>query len=217
MKVGPNPQTNNFSSFGRPESMKEAVDKAQTKKEEPKEQKAPMPPESERAPEKEEKKPLDATLRARAIFDELGVDFTSEDFQQLIFKGYIEKDIEITKVNGTPLMARIKTLTTREYEYADELMVDDVKNVPMTDAVYGSRRSILNISFAVTHLQGRPLAKPVLEEKTNLVDLKETALARREAFREMHTSMVNLLIEKYTALTVAVSAVVRDPTELEKN
>lgn len=215
MKVGPNPQTNNFSSFGRPESMKEAVDKAQTKKEEPKDQKAPMPPESERAPEKEEKKPLDATLRARAIFDELGVDFTPEDFQQLIFKGYVEKEVEITKVNGSPFMARIKTLTTREYEYADELMVDDVKNVPMTDAVYGSRRSILNISFAVTHLQGKALAKPVMDGST--LDLKETALARREAFREMHTSMVNLLIEKYTALTVAVSAVVRDPTELEKN
>lgn len=183
-------------------------------------------PPSARPPEENEEEESNrqtsfSDLSPDEIFEHLGVDFTDEDFQHLLFKGYVEKDITITKFKGKDFTARIKTLTTHEYDEIDEILTEELKNVSMSPNGYEARRSLLIGAYGVTHLMGKPLTKPIYFSQNHArageLNTREMSLERRKVLRQLAPPVANRIIELHNALSLATNMIVREPGEYGKN
>lgn len=210
MKMNEAANKHTQGSFGIPPEMKEAAEKHKTKAE-PKQR----PPQEELKQETPDAPSESKDVKVKTPLDVLqgmGADFTEEDFSRLIFKGNYETTIDVIKGR---LTAKFRTLSTREHDEIDEIITTELKDTPMTEDGLRSRTSLLIISYGVTELQGKPLTKQILDGKT--IDTKAMALARRAVFLEMAPAVINILINKHGAITVAMSMIASEPEDNLKN
>lgn len=206
-------------SFGIPPQFQEAAERARARSAQPQQQqqppKEPEPP-VEPAPTptaeaSEDRKAIDTNPMKN--LEKLGASFTDEDFQKLLFKGYYETELDIVKGK---MRATFRTLLGSEYDDIDEIMATDVKEINMTNEGFETRRAVLIVSYGVTHLNGKPIVKPVMT-KDNKVDTKATALERRKVIGALAPAVTNLLIQKHGAITVSINAIVAAPDDFVKN
>jgi len=213
MNLGTNKQQ---GSMGIPPHLTEAAEKQRilkAKKDETKPEPKTEPPviqpqEGAEGSSEKEQEGENPTELLKAI----GAKFTDEDFHKLLFRGYYETELDIIKDR---FKATLKTLTTKEYDEVDELLAEEIKTIPMTSDGYNNRYAMWIISFGVTQLMGKPVAKVVM--KDNVIDAKETAKKRREAFGMLAPQLTNLLIQKHGVLTVALNIIARKPEVHLKN
>jgi len=156
----------------------------------------------------------EAAAKAEPLYvlkKELGVDFNPDDFHRLLYKGYVEKVIDIcynpkTKKQFT---ATFKTLTGDEYDYADELLAEELKDIEMTRAGLDSRRSMWILSFGVTKLDGREVVKPVVTN--GKFDGKATAKARKNVISAMSPAILNRLMRMHAIFSLQLDRLVESP------
>ena len=201
-------------SFGIPDEIRAAHERQKAKfQEEPKEEKF-QAPDLDAAPVKEAS--LDnevADLTPEKVLERMGAKFDEDDFQRLIFKGYYETEIDVVKGR---LKAKFKTLTSQEYDEIDELIANEIKDVAMTNDGLRTRTAMWVIAYGVVELSGKPTSKPI-KDKEGRIDSKATASERRKLFSAMAPAVVNLLIQKHGAITMAVNEITADPTGNLKN
>jgi hypothetical protein len=226
MKVSTNQKAQN-GSFGIPADMMAQVEKKRQEKEKvsqeeptPKLEQAeffPEPKVDEKKAATDEAEALMRAITPKDLFKDLGVEFTDDDFQQLLFKGFVEKDIVLTTFKKGDFTAKLRTLKTEEYDEIDEILTDEAGRVPMSTKGYESRRAVLIAAYGVTHLMGKPLSKSITLQGSNDPDRKAMALERRKTIRSLAPVVANKLIESHNLLSTAVELVVRNPGELGKN
>lgn len=156
-------------------------------------------------------------LNPHELLAEIGVEFTDEDFQRLVFKGSITKNIVITHVAGKDLVAEMKTLTTKEYQEVDELLMTEAGFTRMTDDSFKARQSMWTIAYGVAKLMDKPLSRPINKKDTDEPDTKARAQEIRKVFEAMAPGVVNLIVQKHGILTVAVNMIVASPGTFSKN
>lgn len=217
-------------SFGIPPHMQDQMDRmAKTKKSQTEidmsEEEAPKAdfmdgdPITDGTPAEPEKKSLevfDRDLTAEEVLKSIGVDFTDEDFQKLLFKGYVDKEVEVTKFKGKAFTAQIKTLTAEEYDMIDEILTEELKEISMSPQGYDARRSIMIGSFAITKILGKPICKEV-KDSSGEIDRKGMAHERRKVLKSLAPPLLNKIMEMQNALTVATNLIIREPGAYGKN
>jgi hypothetical protein len=204
--------TQNRGSFGIPPEMQEAMERSKKAEEKPREPEAPLPPlpDAEVAKDNEEfVKEISATSRLK----EIGVVVDDKDFDTLLFKGYIEKDISVVEGKITP---SFKTLITEEYDTIDELLAEELAAVSMTRDGADVRKTMWGMAMAVTKINGKPTVKAIMKEG-NEVDLKATAKARRKVLSQMSPFVIDEMTRKFAVFTAAIRSMVNNPKELLKN
>lgn len=217
-------QLNNAGgSMGIPQDMREAMDKqAEEKKARQRREEGKPPvdevkvdsihPDVEASADKKEE--TQKEVGANQIFKKLGIDMTEEDIQKIIFKGYVEKEVAIV---GKHLRAKLKTLTTEEYDIVDEVLADEAKNTNMTMDGYNGRKSVLTVAMGVVEFNGKPVVRQVPKDEDGQIDIKQLMLLRRQVLDKMSASVVDKLIETHGAFTMGVNMAVRNPEDLLKN
>lgn len=156
----------------------------------------------------------EAAAKSAPLFilkDQLGVDFNADDFHRLLYKGYVEKIVDIcynpkTKKQFT---AVFKTLTGDEYDYADELLAEELKDVEMTRAGLDSRRNMWILAFGVTKLDGRDIVKPYVV--AGKYDPKATAKARKAVISAMSPAILNRLMRMHGIFSMQLDRLVESP------
>lgn len=151
---------------------------------------------------------------AKQIFKRLGIELGEEDIQKIIFKGYVEKEVSIVEKY---LKAKLKTLTTEEYNLVDEVIADEAKNSDMSVDGYNARKSVLTVACGLVELNGKPVIKKVPKEDDGSVDLKKYMLLKRQVLDKMSGSVVDKLIESHGAFSLGVNMAIRNPEDLLKN
>ena len=220
MKVTPQ-QGAPRGSFGIPPEMKEAMADARTEREQRDKKAAPEVDEAP-ARETEEDWPL-AEAGPDAVTDktakkvdpiaslaEIGVTVTDDDFHNLVFKGYIEKTVEVLSHGSMKLSATLKTLTTEELDIVDELVAEDLETIKMTNNGADTRRSMWTMSIAVTKLQGKPVAAVEVGQKGE-VDLKKMARAKREVLKRLNPAVIDKMISAHVRITTCYNLMVNEP------
>ena len=225
MKLG-QPAPGAQGSFGIPQELKDARERIMTQRDEVRPGTESPVEEDDSDPsvprqsvdvdmvEDEEKIPESITNPLVALA-KLGVSLEDEDFQKVMFKGFVEKE-DILIVPGfrgvRPLKATFKTLTVKEYDEVDELLAEDIRDRKMTNDGFASRRSMWILSYGVTKLQGKPLPAVFYGEPPNKVfDSKETAKSRRNVLGDLSHAVINRMIHVHAAMTVAIESIISDP------
>ncbi len=147
------------------------------------------------------------------ILKKLGIEFDDDTFQSLLFKGYVEHVVEIVKGRFS---VKFKSLTTDEYDLVDELLAKDLQDTSMTNEGFNSRRAMWILAFGVLELAGKPVCKPVLDKDKKL-DVIETVKLRRQVLGKMAPAVINIMIQKHGAMTVALNMISSNPEEHIKN
>jgi hypothetical protein len=199
-------------SFGIPQELKDAHERQRAKTQSKPASQAEAP-QAEAPQEAEVLDEAAGEMTPEKVLEKMGAKFTEEDFQRLIFKGNYETDIDV--IPGR-LKAKFRTLTSQEYDEIDEIIANEIKDVAMTNDGLRTRTAMWIIAYGVTELAGKPLAKPT-KDKDGKVDSKAIAASRREIFAAMAPAVVNLLIQKHGAITMAVNSIAADPSGNLKN
>lgn len=223
------PQSQVQGSFGIPKHMREHLEKAQQAKYEDERPKidseedrvGPVPElkmgaddgfvtgdDEETAADKRLKGPLE-------VLKELGVPFSEEDAHDVIFRGYIEKEIVVFPAMGGRPAVRysFKTLTGQELDLVDELLAEEIKETRMTQDGYTTRRNMWILSFGLVKANGNDLPRVTTKGRdgVEMVDLHATARARREALSRMNSWVITLLMRTHTKMALAINAIIEDP------
>jgi hypothetical protein len=144
----------------------------------------------------------------------IGVELTDDDYSKIIFRGYLEKDIVVfPSIRGTkPLVATFRTLIGKEIDEADELMAEDIsQDVKMTNQGYEVRRSMWHLSYAVVKLMGKPVSHDVMFAKSEKINTKGTAKAKRKVLAAMSPAVLAKMMHLHNVFTVSVNAILSDP------
>jgi hypothetical protein len=223
MKIGSN--GNMKGSFGIPPALREAEERIKQAREQgefrpdfesdPSEQEEQEEQgEEESAQHQEEalviKNPLEV------LKSSFGIVLEDEDFHKILFRGFVEKDIEaVPSIRGSkPLIATIKSLNGQEYDLVDELLAEDIRDVRMTNDGYSTRRNMWILSFAIPKLQGKSYVSPVLmkdQEGKDVLDAKATAKKRRAKLATLNAAVLTRLMKIHGQLTLAINAIMEDP------
>jgi len=198
------------SSFGIPEDMKQAASKF--KEEKTKVTEITEEPSPSTEPEANLDKAVEDASPEKILAD-MGIEFNDDDLQHLIFKGFIEKEVEIIKGK---FKATLKTLTGDEYDLADEMVANELNTLNMTKDGMRARYSQWIMVFGITKLNGKILSKGVLD-KEGKYDVEATAEEKRNVLGALSAAVTNLLIEKHTQFNLAVTQIIRDPGKHSKN
>jgi hypothetical protein len=144
--------------------------------------------------------------------EEMGINLDDEDFQKLIFKGYIEKDVEvIPSIRGSkPLIATFKLLTGNEYDLIDELVGEEIKVLDMTNDGFQTRRSMWILALGLTKLMGKPICPPVLG-KDKKINFKATYKRKREIVGLLSPAVLTKMMKIHGTFTLAANAIIADP------
>lgn len=184
------------------EVAKEATDNlikevAQTNEEWPMNEAAPVP-EPEEAPKSTSSfgKPPIERLK------DLGIEPVEEDFHSLIFRGYIEKEVEIIKnpMTGKPLTALLRALTAEEVDAVDELLVEQLESTKMSNEGVEIRRSVWLMSIAVRKLAGKQLIKKPITDENGVTDIKAEARARRSVLIKLNPFLLSRMIHVHSVM-----------------
>lgn len=219
-------QQNGFKSFGLPQQMKEDIEKAQMSKDERPKVEEEIPPMPKAVADDEfmtEEKPTVEENKEESLFDrdpltalkdDFGVELVEEDFHNLIFKGYVEKDvIVVPSIRGTkPLIMTFKTLTAKEHEEADEFFADHVRVSNLTVDGQLPKRSLWILAFGVTKINGKVYSPIVYKSGPDkIVDRKETFSKRREVLGNFSTSVISRVMRIHGQMSIALNAAIEDP------
>jgi hypothetical protein len=203
MKLGNKPVQ---GSFGLPEQLEQEVLRSQTKKEEPPKPIEPIATAEEQITQAG-KSEVDLILKT------LNITFTDEDFQKVVFKGSLEKEVDIIKGR---LKATFRTLNTFEIQEVNELLMKEIKEIDMTKDGSDFRHALIHISYGVTHLQGNPLSS-LYKNADGTPDYRRMAAERRKKFNEMSPAVINKIIWKHANFTKLLDLITDDPGEYLKN
>lgn len=223
MKIGSN---NNFQgSFGIPQHMKDAMEAHKAGKEEddrPSLNEEPEPvlhvdyDSNEQEAEEEEQEQEVLRTPLEALEKDFGVKFEDEDFHKILFKGYLEKDVEaVPSIKGSkPLIVTFKSLNGEEYDLVDELLAEDIRDTRMTNDGFTLRRGMWILAIGITKIQGKPVAPTQFQEVGGKkeVDLKATARAKRTVLAKLNAAVINRLTRIHGQITLAINAIIEDPT-----
>jgi hypothetical protein len=160
------------------------------------------------AEEPEEKKVLGPIDVLRSI----GIEVSADDFHALLFRGFVEKTISIASnpINGKTLTAKLKTLTSEEFDLVDELLGEDLDRIKITNSGAEVRRAMWGLSFGIIELNGKPICTPSYDKDKNPL-LKETAQKRRAVLAKLNPFVLNRIIELHTRMTASFSILVTSP------
>lgn len=226
MKVGAN--SNFQGSFGIPPAMKEAAE-AHAKKlaegeQKPEEDAVDGLPGEFRDPPAEKDSDFNTTddnfmkpkNPLQELEDEFDVTLEDEDFHKIVFKGYLEKDvIVVPSLRGTkPLIATFKTLNGEEYDLVDELLAEDIRDRRMTNDGFGTRRGMWMLAAGITRIQGKVLCNSEYSEVDGKKEfnVKATTRKKREVIAKLNGAVLTRLMRIHAQLTLAINAVIDDPT-----
>jgi len=148
-------------------------------------------------------------ISPKSLLKAIGVDFQEDDLTSIIFKGYVEKEVPVVKLpnRDKPLTATLRLLQTQELDLVDELCAEDLSSTKMTNMGIENRRSIWTMAFGVTGIAGRPLTKPITDEKTGEPDKREMAGARRKALLAMAPGMIDEIVRRHTIMQMAYNTI----------
>lgn len=217
VKVPNSPQ----SSFGIPTETREQIDTARARTQAKSDKPQNPPPVEGKVnvvedwPTAEKAGDPEDSVRVPTPLDILkshGIEPSENDYHSLLFRGFVEKSVNIASIpGGKKLTAKIKTLTTEEVEAVDELVAKDIENIPMTQVGLDARRSSWSLAFAVTELNEKPVCKPVMNG--NKIDIKATAAERREVLTKMSPYIIDKVIRIHAEMSAAFSLLVTDTSE----
>jgi hypothetical protein len=127
----------------------------------------------------------------KVLEKELGVSISDSDVDSYLFKGYVEKEIDVIAKKSKVI---IKTLVVRErLEVESELSKKSTENPSITNQAYEHYRSIFIMSKAMIAFNGKPIG-----------DNKITFI---ESLGEV---LFELLTVKYNKLTQLIALVIRE-------
>lgn len=151
-------------------------------------------------------------LTPRKALASLGVTLEDQDFHSILYRGYVEKNVEIMPAIGgiKAMLVKLKTLTPEEYNLVDELVAEDLDAIKGTNLGFQARRELWTISFAVLDINGRELGKAKRDKDGNL-DLKELARNRHKMLSQLSPAVINKIIKINSTLNWAITAIVEDP------
>lgn len=153
----------------------------------------------------------------REILKRIGTELTDEDVNKLLFKGYIDKQIKICydPLGKKAYVATFKTLTAQEYDEVDELLAEEMDRLKMTVNGRDARRSTWLLAFAMTHINGMPLQKPITKKvgSIEMVDTLETGKSRIKIIRALAPMILDKAARIYAAFTTAVALILEDPEQ----
>lgn len=147
----------------------------------------------------------------------IGIDLSGEDFNRLIFKGYIEKPLKLSvnPITREPVMATFRTLTPGEYDELDECLAEECSDLRVTREGAEQRRSSWTLAFSLIAIDGKQFVKPVMKKDPDLagemVDTKATAKLRKKYIRSLNTQLVNKALNLFDTFTVNLGLIVEDP------
>lgn len=177
-----------------------AKEMAQSAEEWPMNEAVPMP-EADATPARSQ--PMGKTPIER--LKELGIEPVEDDFHSLIFRGYIEKEVEVIKnpMTGKPLTAVLRALTSEEVDAVDELLVEQIESTKMSNEGLEIRRSVWLMSIAVRKLAGKPLVKKSPVDENGVVDIKAEARARRAVLIKLNPFLLSRMIQIHSVMVSA--------------
>lgn len=148
----------------------------------------------------------------RKALAELGIELTDKDFHSILYRGYMEKVVEVVPALGsvTAMMARIKTLTPDDYDLVDELVAEDLDTIKGTNLGFQTRRELWTISLSTIEINGREIAQ-IKRDKSSEPDLRALARERRKMLSQLSPAVINKLIKINSTVTWAIAAIVEDP------
>lgn len=201
-----------------------AIKQAEREERAPEVSEAPPPPDDENGEPAEpgagEAPPADAVAKALdpvEVLKVLGVELTSEDYNRLVFKGYITKDIVISfnPLTQADVKATFKTLTAQEHDEVDELLAGEMKQLDMTTAGRDSRQGTWILAFSMTHIDGMELQKAVMQKNSSTrIDTKETAKRRVRIVRALSPYVIESAANAYNAFSTAIRLISADPKKV---
>lgn len=144
------------------------------------------------------------------------IQLEDDDFQKLIFKGFLEKDVvALPPIRGAkPLIVTFKTLTGDEYDLVDELLAEDIRDSRMTTEGFNIRRGMWVISVGITKIQGKQLCQPeymIVGDKKEF-DIRATTRKKRDVIGKLSGSVLSRLMRIHAQLTLTLNAVIEDPS-----
>lgn len=213
MKVGGSgPQ----GSFGMPNDIRDALDKHNQEREAKARLEEGVPPVEEVSVEESpDKTNLVKEVGAIEIFNKLGITFDEKDIQSLIFQGIVVKEIEVIK--GT-LKAKMKTLTTEEYDAIDTIIAREAKEQDMTLDGMNTRKSTLTLAAGLEEVAGKPfINKKDIPMKGDTPDVEALILLKRKICLSMSGIVVDRLSQTFGAFTLAISEATKNPEDFLKN
>ncbi len=160
-----------------------------------------------------EKKPLQ-------LLADIGVKISADDWSDLFFRGSLEKTIHVADMpqeDGTvkPFSVTVKTLIGAEYDDADGLLADEIRDLSMTRDGMETRRQMWIFAFAIQKVNGRALCKPVTKvdpaTKQVLPDPKGTAKAKRTVLSQMSPLVIRMALDKYWIFLEQMNALAANP------
>lgn len=196
---------------------KKAASKSKSKKEEPSEEVEhgflSEAPQSDEASLKENLE-MTERLKPTEILKKLGIEFTSDNLHELLFKGTFEaKGIDLVKGH---FKASIRTLRSGEYNEIEELMEEALDSNPnMTRNHYEMTQSAYIVAYAVTELDGKSPVR-VVKGKDGKADSKATARAKHKVLMALSTTLFNKLVTTHSVIKTCVDLIAEDP-DLLKN
>ena len=146
----------------------------------------------------------------------IGVELVDDDLHRYVFRGFIEKEVVLypsfMSDSSKDFSAIIKTLTAKEYDLADEILAEDLRDTRMTNEGYTSRRSMWILSFGVPKLMGGVLCKPIYKDdsKKQELDLKAMARERHKVLSDVNPDVINELIYIHGVITIALRQILQD-------
>jgi len=213
MKVPPNAPR---SSFGIPKEVNEQIDNLRQQKESAerinREVSEPPPAKTEDWPTTESVESEQVSAAdPEAVLKRLGIEPTEEDYHSLLFRGFVEKKVDIAQVpGGKKFSAKLKTLTAEEVEWVDEFLAEDIERTKMTNSGLDFRRAGWTMSFAILELNDRPIAKNVIVDGT--VDHKKTAEERRKVIAKLSPYVIDKIIRIHAEMSAAFNVIITEPT-----
>lgn len=150
--------------------------------------------------------------KPRAALAEVGIVLEDKDFHNILYRGFVEKDVELVPALGTiaAMVVRLKTLTPEEYNTVDELVGEELETTKGTTHGFQVRRELWMTSFAVIAVQGRELTK-IKPDKDGNIDLKELARGRYKILKQLSPAVIDKLIKTISVMSWAINAIVENP------
>jgi len=149
------------------------------------------------------------------ILEKMGVFLEDEDYHKIVFRGFLEKDVIVVPAfkKARQLSVTFKTLSGLEYDYVDELVAEDLRDMRMTQQGYDTRRSMWVLTFGVSKMDGKPICQPAMSVTTKgkQVDAKATARRKRDVLGLMHPAILSKMIRYHGAITLAINEIVTTP------
>ena len=147
-----------------------------------------------------------------SLLKAIGLTPSEDDFHSLLFRGFIEKTVDICKnpVAKKAMTAKLRSLTAEEMDFVDELVAEDLASLQVTNVGIEQRRSLWVMALAVREIEGRTLCRPIYHEGTKDINGKEMARERRKVLSRLNPILIDEMIRKHAIMVNAYNAILFD-------